>query len=672
MSLKSGLVTTDRKSGVSAKPRDGQMERWDYVWRHCLGSRPRNFLVGVLACVLGLAFSAAAQAKTSVATYHNDIKRTGWNPSESILTPSNVTPATFGLITTTTLDDQVDAQPLVVANQTITGKGVHTVVYVATENNSVYAIDASTGSILQKVNLGAPVPMPLGCNNNGPNVGINSTPTIDVETQIIYVMAYTLVAGQPIYRLHALHLQSLAEVAGSPITVVASHTLTNGSKYSFNATYQRQRPALLQSAGNIYAGFGSFCDFSTGSSRGWLLGWNASTLAPLSANELTDRLTSAPYQSGNWFLSSIWMSGYGIADDGDGNIFFVTGNSDPQQATWNSTTNLAESVVKMPQALTSVLDFFTPSNEFTLDQNDYDYASGGVLVLPDQPGPVPHLAVAAGKEGQLFILDRDDMGGFHNDNIPASVGLDGGCWCGPSYYEGSDGIGRVVTSGGSQVETWTINTSNRPALTLEASSPALATTAQDPGFFTTVSSNGTTANTAIIWAIGRPTGSNHQITLYAFNATKSGSSLPQLWSGSAGSWPYVSGNADLVPTVANGMVYVASYKQLAIFGRTAAAGAKTEVKLQQPQAAPEVNPAGALFWGSIKSISDSRIELVLRTGELLRVDLSAALAEGTTVVPVLGENVAVNGQFNGHGVLQARFMWRAKGPQKSWGADRPG
>ena len=228
-----------------------------------------------------------------------------------------------------------------------------------------------------------------------------------------------------------------------------------------------------------------------------------------------------------------------------------------------------------------------------------------------------------------------------------------------------------MTSGGNQVETWTINTSIRPALTLEASSPVAASSAQDPGFFTTVSSNGTTANTAIIWAIGRPTGSNNQVTLYAFNATKSGSSLPQLWSGSAGTWPNVSGNADLVPTVANGMVYVASYKQLAIFGLTAAPAVKAEVNLQQPRAATELNPAGALFWGSIKSISGSRIELVLRTGELLQVDLSAALTEGTTVVPVIGENVVVNGQLNGHGILEARSMSRAKGPQ-SWGADRSG
>jgi hypothetical protein len=159
------------------------------------------------------------------------------------------------------------------------------------------------------------------------------------------------------------------------------------------------------------------------------------------------------------------------------------------------------------------------------------------------------------------------MGRLHNPDIPAHVNI-GGCWCGPSYYQGADGVGRVVSSGGNQVETWKVNTSLRPALILEASSPVLAATSQAPGFFTTVSSNGLQTNTAIIWAIGRPAGpigSSRPIVLYAFNGTRSGSNLPLLWSGRAGVWPY-SGDANLVPTVANGMVYVVSYKELAIFG----------------------------------------------------------------------------------------------------------
>jgi len=157
---------------------------------------------------------------------------------------------------------------------------------------------------------------------------------------------------------------------------------------------------------------------------------------------------------------------------------------------------------------------------------------------------------------------------------------------------------------------------------------------------------------------------------YPFNGTKSGSTLPLLWSGSAGFWPNVSGNANLVPTVANGKVYVASNRQLAIFGTTAAA-VQMQAQLQQPPAVSSSSPAGAQFWGTVENINDSSLVIILRTGRLLQIDLSAAIAEGTTIVPVIGESVAVSGELDEHGVLQARVMWRAKGPE-SWGADKAG
>jgi len=257
-------------------------------------------------------------------------------------------------------------------------------------------------------------------------------------------------------------------------------------------------------------------------------------------------------------------------------------------------------------------------------------------------------------------------GGVHIPDIPAQVRI-GNCWCGPSYYSGSDGVGRVVSSGGLNVKTWKINTSLNPAISLEASSPMLSSTPQDDGFFTTVSSNGTNSNTAIIWAIGRPTDSDNHITLYAFNGTASGSTLPLLWSGTAGFWPNIGGDANLVPTVANGKVYVASDQQLAIFGVTSPA-VQTQAKLHRPLPLPALKPTGALFWGTIKSIHGSRIVLMLRNGSLLQVDLSAALRKGTTIEPLVGRNVAVNGELNQVGVLEARVMWRAKKP-KSWGAD---
>ena len=645
-----------------------------------------GFLPSLLICALLLSFHRVALAQsngtptatqtallTSVTTYHNDIQRTGWNSNETILTPTNVTPTTFGPIASVALDDQVDAQPLVVANQVIQGQGIHNVVYVATENNSVYAIDGSSGAVLLKSNFGAPVAAPLGCGNNGPNVGITSTPTIDVANQTIYVMTYVVLGpNQPAYQLHALNLQTLGEQPGSPVTVSASATLTDGTSYEFNPSVQRQRAALLESGGNIYAAFASFCGFQNSLSRGWLLGWNAATLAPLNANVLTNSLATAPYTGGwpgtygpDFFLSSIWMSGFGIADDGRGNLFFATGNSDPSEFTFTGTTNIQQSAVKMPEALTGPSDIFTPSNAATLDQQDLDFGSGGVLVLPDQPGPIPHVAVAAGKIGYLYILNRDAMGGFNNPDVPAAVYI-GNCWCGESFYQGSDGVGRVISSGGtklqgyswSQAMSWTVNTALIPALGLEAQSPPLAPSAQHPGFFTSISSNGTVANTALIWAVGHPTSSDNHVTLYAFNATQSGHSLAQLYANGAGTWPYLSGDANLVPTVANGKVYVASYKQLAIFGLTSSA--VSTIKLQKPTAVrSSVRQTGAQFWGTLKSVNNTQLVLELRNRDRLRVDLSQALATGETVRPIVGKNVAISGHLNAKGVLQANVMYES-------------
>jgi hypothetical protein len=608
---------------------------------------------------------------TSATTYHNDNQRTGWNPHENTLTPANVTPSTFGLIARVPLDDQVDTQPLVVTNQNIDGQGIHTVVYVATEGNTVYAIDSWSGAILKSTKLGAPIPMPLGCNNNGPNVGINGTPTIDVATRTLYVVAYTLIGGVPTYQLHALDMGTLNDKPGSPKIISASNTLTGGTTFTFNAKVQRQRPALLQDNGNIYAGFGSFCDFNANQSRGWLLGWNQGTLAPLGTDELTNRLSTAPTP---FYLSSIWMSGYGVAGDTAGNLFLTTGNSDPKGDTYNGTTNIQESVVKLAGDLSKVEDLFTPSNVFPLDQGDTDYGSGGVMVVPDQPGPMPHIAVAAGKDGRLFILDRDSMGGFHHPDIPKNVGV-GGCWCGPSFFTGSDGVGRVVSSGGyGELKTWKINTAASPALQAEASASLVSWNGvNDPGFFTGVSSNGTNADTAIIWAVGRPVGKGDPVTLYAFNGTATGASLPALWSGTAGSWPNTGGNANLVPTVANARVYVASYKELAIFGliprsrMTQRRALPTADELIQG-APPLPRLPGAVFWGTIKELDGDRLTIVLRTGERLQVDLTEAMKEGTFVDPVVGRNVEVIGKLNADGILEASTMNRAKGPQ-TWGVD---
>jgi hypothetical protein len=538
----------------------------------------RNRLIRRAVLVALALIGVSALAQNAVTTYHYDTYRTGWNNHETTLTPANVGTAGFGLLHNVALDDQVDSQPLVVPGVLITAgtsQGQHDVVYVATEGNTIYAIDVHTGAVLLSPNFGPPVHSPLGCNNNGPNVGINSTPVIDLSSNTLYVVIYTQNAGGPTYHIHALDLGSLTDKV-TPQIVSASHTLVDGTVFNFNATYQRQRPGLLLANGNVYAGFGSFCDYNANLSRGWLLGWNTGTLTPLPANRVNDLQASSP---NSFFLSSIWMSGYGPAADDSGNILFVTGNSDPSGTTYDGVTNIQESVVKVSSNLSTVLDLFTPSNQGSLDQSDADFGSGGVLVLPDQPGPMPHLAVATGKVGTMFLMNEDNLGGYSTvtNNVIASYSV-GGCWCGQSYFvDPKDGLARVVSSGGRAILIWKLETS--PKVLLKRLRTGSVGGGQDPGFFTSISSNGTSS--PLIWALSRPlyTTPNSPIYLSAFDPEAGTGTGPMthIFHALAGNWPNLGGNANLVPVVANGEVFVASYKQLQIFGLTGAQVTKANV-----------------------------------------------------------------------------------------------
>lgn len=528
----------------------------------------RNSFVRTTFYVLALALFATtlATSQTAITTYHVDNNRTGWNSHETVLTPANVGPSTFGLLKNVKLDDQVDGQPLFVPAVTITAgshQGVHDVVYVATEGNTIYAIDAEAGTVLLKPNFGKPVGFPIGCTNNGPNVGINSTPVIDLSSNTLYVLIYTQDSTGPAFRIHALDLGSLTDKT-TPQLVVASHTLTDGTTFNFNATYQRQRPGLLLANGNVYAGFGSFCDFAANLSRGWLLGWSTGSLTPLPGNQIFDTQATSP---DSFFLSSIWMSGYGPATDDSGNILFVTGNSDYSGTTYDGVSNIQESAIKISPNLSTVLDLFTPKNQASLDQTDADFGAGGLLVLPDQPGSIPHIAVAAGKVGSLFVMNEDHLGGYSTktNNVLGTYNV-GNCWCGPSYFVDPDGAGRVVTSGSYNVQVYKVQTSPKVALTKVSSSTSVGGSVQSPGFFTSISSNGTT--NPIIWALSRPSSvSGDPIFLFAFNPESlTGGTMKQLFRFHAGTWPNTGGNANLVPVIANGEVFVASYAQLQIFG----------------------------------------------------------------------------------------------------------
>ncbi len=607
-----------------------------------------------------------------ITTYHYDNGRTGWNCHETILTPANV--ANLLVLSTVALDEQVNAQPLLVPGMTIAG-GRHSVVYVATANNTIYALDAATGAILLQTNFGPPVPqsaLPAQCNNNSTLVGITSTPVIDLASNTLYVMVYTYENNTPIYRLHALDLATLSDKV-SPAVVQATATLSDGSSWSFQVAYSRQRAALAEANGNIYAGFSSFCDLNANYSRGWLLGWNAGSLAPLAANLLTNKLI--PAQSPNdFFLSSIWMSGSGPAADAAGNLFFSTGNSDPSGKTWNAIYNLSESVVKMSPDLSTVLSFFTPWGQSVgverLDRKDMDFGSGGVLLVPDQPGNL-YLATATGKAGIIYLLDRGKLGGHHTPNRVLGTFPIGRCWCSESYFTGWDGIGRIVSSGGSNIVIWRLATSPSVTLVNESASPALPQSAQDPGFFTSVSSN--RASNAVVWAVGRPVDSNPaDVILYAFDPqAAAGGNNAWLFSGVAGTWPNVNSDADIVPVVADGRVYVASYKELAIFGLPPAGAAMPAAAVPHlPPAPPELPVGSHEIFATIKSVAGANVTVATRTGKLIRVDAAMAITAKQTVVLLVDEPVRLLGSFDSAGILGATSIAHAKPSPKGWPADR--
>jgi outer membrane protein assembly factor BamB len=643
-----------------------------------------TFVLAIFVVFLVSAQLATANAQVAVTTYHYDTLRTGWNSQETALTATTF-PSTFGIIATATLDDQVDAQPLFVPGVSIAGS-THDVVYVATESNTVYAIDAASGTILLQTNLGPPVPAPLGCNNNGPNVGITSTPVIDLAANVLYVMAYVN-GPSPTYQLHALDLTTLNDTVNHPngVTVSATHMLANGSTYTFNPAVQRQRPALLEQNGIVYAAFGSFCDFSE--SRGWILGWDASVpgaLTPLLANQLDDTQTSDPGVSPPVFLDSVWMSGYGIAGDGT-DLLFTTGNSDcnwsvnppqcPGQSSFDGLTNIQESVVRLrfpgpgqPGVVAPrVVSIFTPSNVLDLDRNDSDLGSGGVLLFPTGDTTYPYLAAAAGKDGNLLLLNPDSLG-TALDSQPSDP-----CWCGPSFFTGPDGVNRIVTSQGSTIRTYQVQMSPAPHLVLEGS--AAVVSGQDPGFFTAVSSNGTAVGSGIIWAVSRPTGAvpdSTRFNLYAFSATANpDGSLTQLFSGVAGAWPNTNGNSNIVPVVANGMVYVASAYldtsggtrgQLQIFGPGGTAEARAGLMTLRAGVISSI-AAPHVVSGTVLDVSGSTLTLRTRTGRSATVDISQAANNRRIGVKLsAGVPVIVQGSTRtATGALVASSIVRAKG-----------
>ncbi len=511
---------------------------------------------------------SAVAVKTSVESYHNDNLRTGWNPNETTLTTSNVNSSTFGLLKNVALDGRVDAQPLVVPNQSIDGKGVHDVVFVATENDTLYAIDAQSGIILGSRNFGKSIPNSAKDydDNVYPVYGILSTPVIDASKNALYVVTDTNegASAPDVYRMHKVALNNFSDLTPSAV-IVPRTTLSDGSTYVLPAQHERQRAALLEANDTVYVSFASTGDTQPALSRGVVAGYSADTLAPLAANDFTDRLKDA---TDPFYFTSIWQSGYGPAADSSGNVYFSTSNSDNSRPSYDPTYNFPESVLKVSGDLSRRLDSFTQYNYFAQDQADGDFGSGGTMLVPDQKGTYPHLVVAGGKDGKAYILNRDSLGGYtpNGPNKDLAELAMGSCWCGPAYFVGADGISRIVTGGSNGVSTWKLQENPGLQITADTRVAGSLTNGQPDygGTIPAVSSNGSNPGSAIVWFVQRPVETtSYTITLRAFDASNL---TKQLYSSAAGNWTNRNSNANAVPTVANGYVYVASNKQLQIFG----------------------------------------------------------------------------------------------------------
>ncbi len=368
-------------------------------------------------------------AAVDVLTYHNDLARTGANLAETTLAPSNVNSTQFGKLFSYPVDGQVYAQPLFVSDVQLPDGSVHNIVYVATEHDSVYAVDAddpTVGLIWQqtfinpKAGITTVPAQDTGTDDITPEIGITGTPVIDRDSQTLYVVAKAKeIRGRGVahyvQRLHALDLATGAEKFGGPALI--ADTKFDGTNYKyhvgpvvagtgdgsvrgrvhFNALREHQRSALTLVNGVVYVGWASHGD--NGPYHGWLIGYDASTLAPVTVFNTT----------ANGSEAGIWMSGEAPAVDDAGNLYLATGNGtfDPSSSAYG------DSVLKLStDGGLAVADSFTPWNQDTLSRNDTDLGSGGVLLLPPQPGDHPLTLIQAGKGGSIYQLDQTDLGGY--------------------------------------------------------------------------------------------------------------------------------------------------------------------------------------------------------------------------------------------------------------------
>lgn len=499
-----------------------------------------------------------------VFTEHNNNARTGQNLNEITLTTANVNVSQFGKLFKQTVDDQVFAQPLYASGATISGVK-HNVIIVATENDTVYAFDADgnmgvnanplwTASLADTSHGGATGESALietqstMCTDIAPHVGVTGTPVIDSTTSTIYVESFSAVGFNYFHKLHALDLATGYERSGSPVSISATVSgyglgSTNGL-LPFNNLTQINRSALLLANNSVYVAYGSLCDKTPAS--GWIFKFTESPLA------LADVFVSAP----NGSLGAIWGSGGGPASDSSGNVYVPTGNG-----SYDTSSDYGDTVLKLSPDLLTVLDSFTPYNQAYMQANDSDLGSGGLMLLPDQPGPTSHLLVAAGKLGRIFVVNRDQFttGNSHYCSSCNSVDTEiaqetalnytGGIFGSPAYWNGNvyyiganSGLLSIPVTSGS------FGFTNTTASTIHYSwpggIPTISASASTNGIVWFLSTQGLTAYNA----------SNITTPLWISSQASAGRDTPG---------PFIKFS---IPTIINGKVYVGANGEVDVYG----------------------------------------------------------------------------------------------------------
>jgi outer membrane protein assembly factor BamB len=498
---------------------------------------------------------------TDVLTYKNDLNRSGQNLTETTLTPANVAAASFGLLRILAADGKVDAQPLYLSQFNLAG-APHNVVYAATEHNSVYAFDSDTGAVLWKTSLlgaGETTSDARGCGQVIPEIGVTSTPVLDRGVGVhgaLFVIAMSKGSSSTYHqRLHALDLTTGAELMNGPVDIAATYPSAAGGSVTFDAGQYEERAALLSVNGSVYTSWTSHCDDQP--YTGWIIAYSESSLTRIAV------LNVAPNSGGRG--PAIWMSGGGPAADAAGNIYVLTANgvfeTTLNAAGFPSGQDYGNAFLKIsPTGGTlSIADYFALSNTVAASAADRDLGSGGAMLLPDMTdasGTVRHLVIGAGKDGSIYVVDRDSMGKFSaaSNNIYQQLNgvLPGGIWSTPAYFNGNV----YYADSGGTLKAFPVSGAKLSV------SPASQSVAQFtyPGSAPSVSANGT-AN-AIVWAHENASSA----VLHAYDAGNLAHELYNSNQAANNRDHFGAGNKYITPTVADGKVFVGTTSGVAVFG----------------------------------------------------------------------------------------------------------